>query len=125
MGIKTGITKEVGVTPKAILVAPEEAISMSVFCNNTGVAAKDGKKVIKVGTPLAGDLENRNTAFKVATGADAVGIAISEMDVTNAEANGTILVDGVVNMAKLDADVAALITEEVKTALAGKITFVK
>lgn len=125
MGIKTGITKQTGVTPKAILVAPEEAISMSVFCNNTGVTAKDGKKVIKVGTPLAGDLENRNTAFKVATGADAVGIAISEMDVTEAEANGAILIDGVVNLAKLDADVALLITQEVKTALAGKIEFVK
>ena len=129
MGLVTGIRKEVGMTPKTILVAPENAVSLSVFCNNTGVTAVNGAKIIAKGTPLTGDLQNRAAAFAVASttnnASNAVGIALTDMNVTAGDANGNICIEGTIDMKKLDANTAALITDEVKEALKGSVHFVK
>jgi hypothetical protein len=136
MGIKTGITTEKGLTPKVILVAPENAVALGVFCNNNGVnavnnanSAYNGKNMIFAGTPITGSFEDRGNAFAVATTtnnvSDAIGVALCDMDVTAGDANGEVLVQGIVNLGKLESDVANLITTDVKSALAGRITFVK
>ena len=79
---QTGIKKTSAVTRKVILIAPELAFSLSCKVANTGVAAgEDGKKIVKAGTPLAGNIEARDTAFTVA-GAEATpcGILLHDVD---------------------------------------------
>ena len=83
----------------------------------------DGKKIIKAGTPLTGDILKRNTAFTVGTSANAVALLLHDLDVTDGNANGTILISGYVDYDKLDADVQELITNEVAAKLT-KITFI-
>ena len=109
---------------KSILVADSLAFSLGAVIGNTSVTAgADGRKIIKAGTPLTGDILKRNTAFTVGTSANAVALLLHDLDVTDGNANGTILISGYVDYDKLDADVQALITNEVAAKLT-KITFI-
>lgn len=109
---------------KSILVADSLAFSLGAVIGNTSVTAgADGKKIIKAGTPLTGDILKRNTAFTVGTSANAVALLLHDLDVTDGNANGTILISGYVDYDKLDANVQALITNEVAAKLT-KITFI-
>ncbi len=109
---------------KSILVADSLAFSLGAVIGNTSVTAgADGKKIIKAGTPLTGDILKRNTAFTVGTSANAVALLLHDLDVTDGNANGTILISGYVDYDKLDADVQELITAEVAAKLT-KITFI-
>lgn len=117
---QTGIKTEKATTPKSILWAPEHAISFSCVVGKAS-------KLIMAGTPLTGDLTNRNTNFTEATtssNSNAIGLLLHDVDTTSAKQNGTILVAGVVDMNKLDSSVASLITKDVKSALPN-IIFVK
>ena len=112
-------------TPKTILVAPELAFSLPAVFNNTGITAdSDGKKILRAGTPVYGDITARNTAFVKATTTDgasnANAIILHDLDVTDGKKNGTIVIFGFVDENKLD----VTITAAEKTALT-KITFVK
>lgn len=120
--------------PKQIMLADSQMVSFGVVVGNTGVSAgSDGKKILRAGTPITGDIEARNTAFKKATSSssgepsvttsNAVGILLHDVDVTSGNANGSIVLFGFVDLDKLDSETFALITAEVKTALAGKVTF--
>ena len=76
---------------KSILVADSLAFSLGAVIGNTSVTAgADGKKIIKAGTPLTGDILKRNTAFTVGTSANAVALLLHDLDVTDGNANGTI-----------------------------------
>lgn len=109
---------------KSILVADSLAFSLGAVIGNTSVTAgADGRKIIKAGTPLTGDILKRNTAFTVGTSANAVALLLHDVDVTDGNANGTILISGYVDYDKLDADVQELITVEVAAKLT-KITFI-
>lgn len=120
--------------PKQIMLADSQMVSFGVVVGNTGVSAgSDGRKILRAGTPITGDIEARNTAFKKATSSssgepsvttsNAVGILLHDVDVTSGNANGSIVLFGFVDLDKLDSETFALITAEVKTALAGKVTF--
>ena len=120
--------------PKQIMLADEVMVSFGVVVGNTGVSAgSDGRKILRAGTPITGDIEARNTAFQKATSSssgepsvktsNAVGILLHDVDVTSGNANGSIVLFGFVDLDKLDSETFALITAEVKTALAGKVTF--
>lgn len=117
--------------PKQIMLADSQMVSFGVVVSNTGVTASNGKKIIKAGTPIAGDIEARNTAFTVAkstttedgTTSNAVGILLHDIDVTDGNANGSLVLFGFVDLEKLESDVFSLITADVKAALDGKITF--
>ena len=232
----TGIKRETAVAVNQILAFVEPQASVGVVVNNTNVDAdSDGKKIIKAGTPVYGDLTARTTAFtkastttgtkgtwtveittafandekivingvtytkgstqsaddKVFAGADAaaqatslvaivsdanftltnssgvitftqkvadsagsapvvtktattgaigsvtagttpvdgvsnaVGVLVHDVDVTAGNNNATLLIFGFVNLDRLDDATAALITTSVKTALSGKITFIR
>lgn len=109
---------------KSILVADSLAFSLGAVIGNTSVTAgADGRKIIKAGTPLTGNILKRNTAFTVGTSANAVALLLHDLDVTDGNTNGTILISGYVDYDKLDANVQALITNEVAAKLA-KITFI-
>ena len=122
---QTGITRVAGTTRKTILIAPELAFSLSCMVENTGVSAgEDGRKVVKAGTPVSGDLQERDTAFKVAGEEDTpVGIILHDVDVTKGTANSQVVIFGFVDISKLEEDVAT--TVKSMEAKLPKITFVK
>lgn len=120
---------------KQILLADELAFTMGAIITNTGISADgQGKKIIKAGTPLAGDLLNRQKGFKKATTtpgleeapgtSDATAVLLHDVDVTLGNANGTIVIFGFIDKDKLDTTVQALYDAETITALS-KITLVQ
>lgn len=127
---KTGITKTTAVGPNQILMFTDPQVGVSIMVDNTGISAgDDGKKIIKAGTPVTGDLTARGTAFTKASTTEgvsnAVGVLLHDVDVTAGDANATLLLFGFVDLNKLDTATAALITTAVKTALKGGVTFLK
>lgn len=122
---KSGFTKTVGAAPVQILANVDLQHSMGVVVAQGDVAVDaNGKKIIKAGTPMTGNLNARTTAFTKASGADAVGVLLHDVDVTAGNANGTLLIFGFVNTNRLDSATQALITAEVKSALKGGVTFI-
>lgn len=126
----TGIKRETAVAVNQILAFVEPQASVGVVVDNTNVdAGSDGKKILKAGTPMYGDLTARTTAFTKATTtggvSNAVGVLLHDVDVTAGNNNGTLLIFGFVNLDRLDSATAELITSAVKTALNAKVTFIK
>ena len=118
---KTGITKVSATTVDQILLNTELQYSVGVVVNNSSaVAGADGRKVIKAGTPMIGNLDARTSAMTPATGVGSegvVGVLLHDVDITNGAANGTLLIFGFVNTNMLDSKTKALISATVKTAL--------
>ena len=109
---------------KQILIGQDSNYSaLGAVIAATGAADVDGKKIIKAGTPVKGDLKDRNTAFVKNTEAPNA-IVLHDVDVTNGENNGTIVFVGTVDLNRVDADVEAMITAEVEAALP-TVKFVK
>lgn len=119
-----------GTATKQILFATQPSMSVGVVVGNAGVSAdSEGKKILKAGTPLKGSLEARGTAWTLSADSSgsnpAVGVLLHDVDVTAGNENGTALIFGFVDLNKVDSSVTALITTAAKTALAGKVTFIK
>lgn len=114
----TGIIKVTAVAPNQILFNVEHQLSVGIVCGNTGVTADtNGKKILKAGTPMAGTLTARDTAFTKASDTTAVGVLLHDVDVTAGNNNGTLLIFGFVNIDRIDDTTAALLTTEVQGAL--------
>lgn len=125
---RSGITKETAVAPSQILFNVQNQMSVRVIVDKTvGTAGEDGRKIVKAGTPLNGDLTARGTAFVSAkdTYNPAVGVLLHDVDVTDGNANGTLLIWGFVNLNRMDSTTAGLITANRKTELAGRVWFLK
>lgn len=124
---QTGITKTTGSAPVQILFNVQNQMSVGVKLakNFAGAVTENGRKIVKAGTPLTGDLTTRATNFTAAGASDAAGILLHDVDVTDADANCSLLIWGFVNLDRLDATTVAKITSGVKTALDGKIWFLK
>lgn len=133
----TGITKVSGAAPVQILFNVQNQMSVSIKLAKgfAGAVAENGRKIVKAGYPLSGDLTARGTAFVAAKdettpgtsgdGKAAVGVLLHDVDVTDADANATLLIWGFVNLNRVDQTTAALITDKRKTELSGKIWFLK
>lgn len=127
---QTGIKKSSYVSTNQILFNTDPFVAVSIIVDDAlGVAdPATGRKLVKAGTPLAGDLTKRETAFVAvneASASDAKGILLHDVDVTTGDANGTLLIFGFVNVDRIDATVMAKNDEYVKKALDGKIYFLK
>ena len=111
---------------KHILIANNSyMVTLPAQVTNTGVDAdSDGKKILKAGTPLAGNIEKRGTAFTKTNGNTATAILLHDVDVTAGAENATIILAGVVDLLKIDSTTATLITSDVKSALP-RIIFVE
>lgn len=128
------ITKETYGNIKNILIGQDSYhIALPCIIGNTGVTAVDGKKILKAGTPLYGDITARGTAFVKATtttaeggakSSNATAILLHDVDVTSGNANGTIVLAGCIDLLKLDSATQTLIDDATKTALS-RIIFVK
>ena len=125
---RSGIIKETAVAPSQILFNVQNQMSVGVIVDKAvGTAGEDGRKIVKAGTPLNGDLTARGTAFVAAkdTSNPAVGVLLHDVDVTEGNANGTLLIWGFVNLNRMDSTTAGLITATRKTELAGRVWFLK
>lgn len=126
---QTGITKVTGAAPVQILfnVQNQMSVGIKLAKNFSGAVTENGRKIVKAGTPLSGDLTARGTAFVAAadTTAPAVGILLHDVDVTDNDANATLLIWGFVNLSRVDSTTASKITANRKTELAGKVWFLK
>ena len=103
-----------------VLLNPDNAFEIGVQVGNTGVSANaDGRKIIKAGTPVGGTvsaLKVRNTVLTVtnssSTGANAQGVLRHDVDVTDGNANATLIVRG-----EIDSSKCPTIATEAETAL--------
>ena len=130
---QTGIKKETYGFTNQILFNVEPQVSVGIVVDDSVQATANslGKKIVKAGTPLTGDLTNRLTPFIAAKAgsaseaSDAVGVLLHDVDVTTGDANGTLLIFGFVNLDRIDETTRGKLTSYVKTALAGRVTFLK
>lgn len=126
---KPGIKVEKAVSPVQILFNVQNQMSAGIKLGKNSNAAQDidGRKIVKAGTPLNGNLKARTTAFVKAVDSTnpAVGVLLHDVDVTDSDANGTLLIWGFVNLSRLDTTTAGLITSTRETELAGRIWFLK
>lgn len=113
---------------KHILIANDSyMVTLPAIIKATGVSAgSDGRKVVKAGTPLYGDIEKRDTGFTIsgAQGASPVVVLMHDVDVTAGDENGTIVLAGVVDLLKLESSVKTALTSAIKAAMP-RIIFVE
>lgn len=129
---QTGIKKSSYVSTNQILFNTDPFVAVSIIVDGAlGVTdPATGRKIVKAGTPLAGDLTKRETTFvavneaSASLASNAKGILLHDVDVTTGDANGTLLIFGFVNVDRIDATVMAKNNEHVKEALKG-IYFLK
>lgn len=117
---KTGIKKTTGAAPVQILFDVQNQVSVSIVVDDGYSVTRDGRKIVPAGTPLSGSLTARNTAFVKAVdntadsgasnGKPATGVLLHDVDVTDGDTNGTLLIWGFVDLNKIDATTAALLT---------------
>lgn len=105
------VTRRQGTTRKTILVDEFNSTALSCMVSDTGVSEEGGRKLIKAGTPVAGDLQNRQTPFTVAAdGTGAVGVILHDVDVTKGTANSQVVIFGFIDVSKLDDTVVPMVT---------------
>ena len=122
----TKITHVSGAAPVQILFNVQHQMSVGVMVDSTMASVtKNGRKIVKAGTPLTGDLAARETPFKAAGEGDAVGVLLHDVAIAEGNANGSLLIWGFVNLNRLESDTQALVTAGVKSALSGKVIFLK
>lgn len=112
---RTGITKESVLNARQILADVNFQISVGIVVAQAAATEVNGRKIVKAGTMLKGDLKKRTIAFTKATDStDAVGVLLHDIDVTNSPkgGNGTLLIVGVVNVDRVDADVKNTLTKD-------------
>lgn len=109
-------TKEFG-NDKQILIAPELAFTIGALVGNSGVDANsEGRKIIKAGTPVGGStsvLTNRQTVLTV--GGTAQGVVLHDVDVTAGDTNATIVLEGTIDLLKLDSTTATALSSAAGT----------
>ena len=115
----SGIKKQVLGAPQQILLNPDMQFSVGVVVSNAEFVTEGGKKLVKAGTPLVGDLDARNTAFTVVNGNDSSvqGVLLHDVDVTEGNANGTLLIMGFVNTNRIDSTTKSKFSSGVKSAI--------
>ena len=130
----SGIKKTVGYNTTQILFDVDNQKSVGVVvasANKTEGEAVNGHTILRAGTPLAGNLTTRETAFTKANpdGTDVVGILLHDVDLgpvgSETNANGTLLIWGFVNLDRVGTKATSLLVAAVQKALAGKIWFLK
>ncbi len=134
---KKGVTITKYGSINQILGVVEPKISLPITVAQSVGATVDSKKIVKAGTPVFGDLTNRETAFVAATQykaasdnsgtevpAKATGVILHDVDVTGGDSEASILVFGVVNLSRIDTETQKLLTVKVQEAMNG-VFFIK
>lgn len=124
---RSGITKSTYGAPKQILANVEWQNSVGCIVPQSLGVTVGSKKIAKAGTPIKVDLTNLQTAVAAATGSVAMNaVLLHDVDVTAGNANGTALYAGVVNLNRVESDVATLInTAKSATGVSPLVVFIK
>lgn len=113
--------------PTQVLGTIANKVALGALISDAGVTAgTDGRKVIPAGTPVGGDestLANEQAVLTVSNDGKAQGVLEHAVDVTEGPADGTLIINGFINENRLPAGLT--ISDEAKTALAGKVVFFK
>lgn len=120
------IERKKTMSEKQILASTAHFYSVGAIIGDAGAMTVNNRKVIKAGTPVGGAtsiLTDEQTILNKVSDDTVQGVVLHDVDVTDGQGNGTLLLWGFVNEYRLDSDVT--IPEAVKTALDGKITFLK
>lgn len=124
----SGIKKTDLGAPRQILFDVSNQKSVGVIVSGSiapnFIKTVSGRKIVQAGTPLAGNLRNRNTPM-TAGDTNPVGVLLHDVDVTDGNANGSLLIWGFVNLDRMDAAAKVLINSTVETALTGKVWFLR
>ena len=106
------VTTTYGAPEKHILIANDSyMVTLPAVIKATGVeAGSDGKKIVKAGTPVYGDIEKRDTGFTISGAGNHVAVVMHDTDVTAGDENGTIIIAGCVDLLKLDDSVKTAIS---------------
>lgn len=122
---RTHITKVSAAAPVQILfnVQNQMSVGVKIAQNFAGAVTENGRKIVKAGTPLTGNLTDRSVAFTAATDSAAVGVLLHDVDVTDADANCTLLIWGFVNLDRIDDTTKAKLTTAIQGKLAGRVYF--
>lgn len=102
---RSGVTKETFTAPKQILANVDLQSSCGCIVPQTLGVAVGTKKIAKAGTPIKIDLLNLQTPVTEAS-TEANAVLLHDVDVTTGNANGTACYFGVVNLNRVDTDVA-------------------
>lgn len=101
-------------TAKDILYLLDDYTAITVNVSATGVTAgDDGKKIVPAGTVIGGVLADPTQAAVAAAGGSgegavaAEGVLMHDVDVTDGDALGTMIVRGVIDGTKLPANITA------------------
>lgn len=104
---RSGVTKTSYAAPKQILANVELQASVGCIVPQSIGVDVNGKKIAKAGTPITINLTNLQAAIAAAAGGKAANaVLLHDVDVTAGNANGTALYFGVVNINRVDSDVA-------------------
>ena len=119
---KSGITKTTAVNVNQILLNVDHQVS--VGC----VVKKYTSAIVPAGTPIKIDLKNLQAPAEIADAEahEMNAVLLHDVDARTANANGTALIFGFVNLNRLASDVEAKINTALTNANASKlITFIK
>jgi len=104
---RSGVTKTSYAAPKQILANVELQASVGCIVPQSIGVNVGGKKIAKAGTPITINLTNLlQAAVAAAAGGKANAVLLHDVDVTAGNASGTALYFGVVNINRVDSDVA-------------------
>lgn len=109
---------------KQVLGIVQGKIALSVLVDDKGIEAKNGKKIIPAGTPVGGDSSTLTDEQAILSKVDSdkvQGILEHEVDVTDGQGNGTLIVHGYVNQNRLPDGVT--ISDTVKKAIPDVVFF--
>lgn len=86
----------------------------------------DGRMIVRAGTPLMVDLGNRQANALIANASNPMnGVLVHDVDVTDGASNGTAVIFGFINLARVHEDTLPLITTARGNADASKLlTFI-
>lgn len=124
---RSGIKSVTLTAPKQILANVELQASVGCIVPQSMGVTVDNYKIAKAGTPIKIDLTDLQTVAVAADGTTAFNaVLLHDVDVTDGQANGTALYFGMVNLNRVDSDVATLITTaQGATGISPLITFMK
>ena len=106
------VTSEQYGMEKHILIANNSyMVTLPAIIKNSGESGdENGKVIIKAGSPLYGDITKRGNGFRSnSVEGNPTCVLLHDVDVTDGDNNGTIVIAGVVDLLKLDSTVVTKI----------------
>ena len=106
---RSGITKTTYYNTRQILANVEHQFSVGCVVDRSVGATVGNRKIAKAGTPLCVQYGSTNPALVANATRGTTGYLLHDVDVTDGNANGTLLIFGFINWNRLEEDVKALI----------------